>query len=76
MPLISVSPAKVNFENTGGLCGMWDNDKSENKELYVLDKNGYDSYLPNLNNITLAESFWKYKILFQLILTIIVIIKL
>ena len=57
MPVLSLSPSASSFKNTGGLCGMWDNDK--NKELFVLDIDGVEEYLPNLNNVELARDFWK-----------------
>jgi hypothetical protein len=36
---------------------MWDN--SRQTELFVLDVDGVEEYLPNLGNVALAEEFWK-----------------
>lgn len=57
MPRLNVEPSEASFENTGGLCGMWDNNRRT--ELFVLDVDGVEEYLPNLNNVELAKSFWK-----------------
>jgi len=37
---------------------MWDDNQSN--ELYILDVDGVEEYLPNLNNVEKARDFWKY----------------
>ena len=59
MPTISVSPSQKSYENTGGLCGMWNGNNNSDSELYTLDQNGYESYLKDLTDISLVENFWK-----------------
>ena len=44
------------YAKTGGLCGLWDNDKK--KELYNLDKDGNKNFFAT-NKLTLARDFWK-----------------
>lgn len=60
LPRLIIEPAKSSYENTGGLCGMWDNNRST--ELYILDQDGVEEYLPNFNDVQLARDFWKYPI--------------
>lgn len=47
------------FENTGGLCGMWDNKRD--KELFILDIDGVEDYLQGFsqNSVQMARDFWK-----------------
>ncbi|RNA24022.1 von Willebrand factor D and EGF domain-containing -like [Brachionus plicatilis] len=54
MPTLKISPSQSSYQNTGGICGMWDNNK--NQELYVLDKNGIIQFT---SDVTLARDFWK-----------------
>lgn len=54
MPSIAISPSRSSFENTGGLCGLWD--KSPARDLFVMDKNGVDQFT---NDIGLLEKYWK-----------------
>ena len=57
LPVLGISPSKSSYENTGGLCGMWNNDRKN--ELFVLDRDGVEHYLPNLRDVSLARDFWK-----------------
>jgi hypothetical protein len=57
IPDVTVQASKSSYSNTGGLCGMWDGD--QNKELYVLDKNGIEHYLPAQSNVDVLAEFWK-----------------
>lgn len=57
MPTLEIKPSLSSYENTGGLCGMWDDDRR--KELYVLDEDGVEKYLPNLNDVEVAREFWR-----------------
>ena len=54
MPRIYVTPAENSFKNTGGLCGMWNNDRS--KELYVLDNDGNLKYGASVSEV---KDFWR-----------------
>lgn len=54
MPTLKISPSESSYQNTGGICGMWDNNK--NQELYVLDKNGIIQFT---SDVSLARDFWK-----------------
>ena len=51
---IRVVPSASSFNNTGGLCGLWDGNKSN--DLYVLDRDGLNQFNANLGSI---ESYWK-----------------
>lgn len=55
MPRILVTPSSNSFRNTGGLCGMWN--KDANKDLYVLDNNGFQKYGISVQE---AKDFWRY----------------
>jgi hypothetical protein len=37
---------------------MWDNNR--NRELYVLDEDGVEQFLPNTNDVEVAREFWRY----------------
>ncbi len=54
MPSIYVTPSENSYKNTGGLCGMWNNDR--NRDLYVLDDNGVEKYGASVNEI---KDFWR-----------------
>lgn len=59
LPSLIIKPSRSSFNNTGGLCGMWDG--NENRELFVFDKNGIERFLPNnaTDTVTSARDFWK-----------------
>ena len=63
MPVLNISPSKSSYENTGGLCGMWDNNRQT--ELFVLDQDGIEEYLPRLNDVRLARDFWRLENTFR-----------
>ena len=56
MPVITVTPAITSFDHTGGLCGWWNN--NTDKELYVLDKEGFPVY-QDLKDLDRFDEFWK-----------------
>ena len=62
MPDLRIQASKSSFKNTGGLCGMWDGVNQPSSELYLLDKDGVEQFLPNTNvaNLNLLSEFWKY----------------
>jgi hypothetical protein len=41
------------------VIGLWDNNKSLNNELFVLDKDGINEFLTNLNDVRKARNFWR-----------------
>jgi hypothetical protein len=52
----------TSFDNTGGLCGMWNGDKDQSKQLFILNQNGDFKYLPDLDektSISQALQFWR-----------------
>lgn len=57
MPRLIIEPSMSSYENTGGLCGMWDG--SQSTELYIMDQDGVEEYLPNAQNVEIARDFWK-----------------
>lgn len=64
MPDLIVTPSKASFNNTGGLCGMWDSNSQ--RELYVLDKDGNEEYLTNTNETLIKiKEFWQYIFSFE-----------
>ena len=54
MPSLEISPSVSSFENTGGLCGLWDNYKGN--DLYILNKDGVDEVTTSLSAV---EEYWK-----------------
>ena len=55
MPRIFITPAINSFKNTGGLCGLWNNDTR--KDLYVIDNNGDQKFGVSIED---AKDFWRY----------------
>ncbi len=53
-----VYPSLGSFRNTGGLCGMWDNDV--NNELYTMDKDGINQFFTNVSetDLEVVKEFW------------------
>ena len=58
MPTLSIKAPQKAFKSTGGLCGRWDNHKTN--DLYVLDRHGLESFVSASNsNLNLIKDFWK-----------------
>ena len=57
MPRILLTPAVNSYKNTGGLCGMWNDDPS--RDLYILNDMGDQQYT---NDVNLVKDFWRYQI--------------
>lgn len=56
MPTLNIAPSKSSFENTGGLCGLWDGSRAQ--ELFVIDADGVEEFF-SFGNVPLARDFWK-----------------
>ena len=55
MPRIYVTPSQNSYKKTGGLCGMWNDDK--NKDLYILDDQGNEKFGASVAEV---KDFWRY----------------
>lgn len=60
---VRVEAPDSSFNNTGGLCGKWDNDS--NRELFILDQDGVEHYIDHnaSENVQLIGDFWKYELI-------------
>ena len=54
MPRIYVTPSFNSYKKTGGLCGMWNDDK--NKDLYILDDKANEKYGASVAEV---KNFWR-----------------
>ncbi len=57
LPNVIITPSKSSFNNTGGLCGLWDN--NSNNELYILNKDGLKQFVhSNQSDLDMVKKFW------------------
>ena len=54
MPSLKIQASKSSYKNTGGICGMWDDNMSQ--ELYVFDKDGLFEYTSDVSKV---RDFWQ-----------------
>lgn len=62
IPRLTIEPAKSNENKTAGICGVWDG--SQDREFFVLDKNGAKIYLDTTSEdvqfIDSIKDFWRF----------------
>ncbi len=52
-----ITPSKSSFNNTGGLCGLWDN--NSNNELYIMNKDGLNEFVHDYqSDLNIVKEFW------------------
>jgi hypothetical protein len=54
MPSINIKIGQNNFNSTGGICGRWDNNQSD--DFFVLDEYGQEDFSAD---VATMSSFWK-----------------